>query len=638
MQLRESLDFKTLHGLYAHHPQALLRTLSFLRARISDYSDPAVWISRVDWDSVLARAEALLSSQAGNVDFQAFPLFGIPFAVKDNIDVAGMITTVGCPAIGYPAKETSPAVARLELAGAILIGKTNMDQFATGLVGTRSPYGAVRNVFKPEYISGGSSSGSAVAVAAGLVSFALGTDTAGSGRVPAGFNNIVGLKPTRGLVSTKGVFPACRSLDCVSVFALTCEDASTVFKIAQGPDKDDAFSRSGPASIHFANSHPIPNRLTQPDTFRFGIPDAKHLEFFGDRESHDLFFKACVMLESMGGVRVTVSFAPFAEAASLLYQGPWLAERQVAFGEFMDANPTEVLPVIRNIMAKAKTISAVDGFKAYYKLKELKAKADSAFNEMDFLLVPTAPNHYTLEEVLQDPIQLNARLGLYTNFVNLFDLSALAVPALMRANGLPFGITMIGKAFQDQTLSKIGYEFQKRNGLLLGATPFLIPNDSLHKEFLPLSVDPIETGNLNFKPKNSLDNKTISLAVAGLHLSGQPLNSQLTILNAKLIGAFKTAPYYRFYAIPKPGKTIPGLVRQNEGGASIEVEVWELTEAAFGAFMVNVNPPLCIGGLELESGIVVKGFLCEAYGIQGAREITQFGSWRAYLGSKGLIS
>jgi allophanate hydrolase len=633
-----SLEIRRLRTLFAGGPERLPRFLEELRRKVEDYPDPAVWISRVPWEQVEARAGELRELLKAGRDVggsRRFPLFGIPFAIKDNIDAEGLDTTAACPAFAYRPETSATAVARLEAAGAILIGKTNMDQFATGLVGTRSPYGTVRNPFHPGYISGGSSSGSAVAVAAGLVSFALGTDTAGSGRVPAGFNNVVGLKPTRGVISAKGVFPACRSLDCVSVFALTCEDAFIALEHCRGTDALDGFSREVPSDMA-ADSFAF--RPGAPGRFQFGVPDAKHLEFFGDGESEALFQEAQGRLEAMGGVRVEIPFAPFAEAARLLYHGPWLAERQAAFGGFLDGNPGEVLPVILEVMARAKSLTAVDGFRAYYRLKELRATADSLFRGMDFLLVPTAPTHYTREQVEAEPVEANTRLGRYTNFVNLMDLAALAVPSGRKENGLPFGVTFIAPAFTEGRLASLGAAFHAATGLALGVGSGPVPASALFEdsevsndsEVSEASIAPVLAPYAPSAPIASTG-AMMRLAVAGLHLSGQPLNPQLLDLGARLAGTRNTAPVYRLYALERPGRKFPGLVRQSQGGGTVELEVWEMSAQALGRFMDYVKEPLCIGTVELEDGEKVKGFLCEPAGVGDAADITASGGWRAYL-------
>jgi len=427
---------------------------------IAEWDDPAVWISRSSEDDLRARARELDAAAAADPGAVVrLPLFGIPFAVKDNIDVAGMSTTAGCPAFAYVPTETAPAVSRLLAAGAVLVGKTNLDQFATGLVGTRSPYGVPRNPFDARYIPGGSSSGSAVAVAAGLVSFALGTDTAGSGRVPAAFNNIVGLKPTRGLISTRGVVPACRSLDCVSVFALTASDAAAVFDLAVGFDADDPLTRpSKPTVIASFGSH-----------FRFAVPPSSDLEFFGNDRARSLFGAAIELLERVGGTRVEVPFAPFRDAGRLLYDGPWVAERLHATQALLCENPKAVLPVTRSILEGARQYGALDAYRAQYRLAMLRRAADDVLAAVDVLLLPTAGTVYETAAVAAEPLQLNRNLGLYTSFVNLLDLAAIALPAGFGDNALPFGVSLIAPAFRDLALLDLGIRFQQVAGLPRGA-------------------------------------------------------------------------------------------------------------------------------------------------------------------------
>jgi allophanate hydrolase len=411
--------------------------------RIAKWDDPALWIARTCDDALRQHAAELDAAAAADPDLiKRLPLFGIPFAVKDNIDVAGMPTTVACPAFAYTPSETAPVVRLLLSAGALLVGKTNLDQFAAGLVGTRSPYGVPRNPFDARYIPGGSSSGSAVAVAAGLVSFALGTDTAGSGRIPAAFNNIVGLKPTRGLLSTRGVVPACRSLDCVSVFALSSQDAGAVLDVAACFDLDDPLAREAPsAELRSFGSKP-----------RFGVPPSGDLDFFGDREAESLFAAAITKLKQVGGTRVRAAFAPFREAGRLLYNGPWLAERLHATEALLDDDPDAILPMTRSIIEKGRHYSALDAYRARYELAQLKREVDLIFRSIDVLLVPTTGTIYEKAAVAADPFRLNANLGLYTNFVNLLDLTAIAVPAGFRKNRLPFGISLIAPAFAERAL------------------------------------------------------------------------------------------------------------------------------------------------------------------------------------------
>ena len=526
-------------------------------------TDNPVWIHRVP--------EAGLQAPAGGG-----PLAGLRFAVKDNIDVAGMPTTAACPAYAYAPSRSATAVQKLLDAGAVCAGKTNLDQFATGLSGMRSPYGDCRNAFNPDYISGGSSSGSALAVALGMADFALGTDTAGSGRVPAAFNNLVGLKPTRGLVSTAGVVPACRSLDCVSVFAQSCARALSVLEAMQGYDAADPYSRIG-GSVCF-----------DIENLKIAVPD--DLEFYGDVHYERLFRQA---LEQLGGTRVPVDFTPFLAAQQLLYDGPWLAERTAQLEAFMLAHGDQMHPVVREVVAGGSHYSAVDAFQALYRLAALRRETQAVWDAADVLVVPGAPTIYTRAEMAADPVALNARLGLYTNFVNLLDLAAITVPAGFRPDGLPFGITLIGPAFSDRALAALGARF-------LGEAPIAVAATA------------------------------VRVAVVGAHLSGMPLNRQLTERGARLVRAARTSRAYRLYDLAD-GR--PGLVRHGHG-ACIEVEVWEMPAAGFGTFVAQIPPPLGIGTLTLEDGEQVKGFVCEAYALAGKQDISAAGGWRNYLNSK----
>ncbi|HEY4361240.1 MAG TPA: allophanate hydrolase [Bryobacteraceae bacterium] len=548
-----------------------------------------VWISLVPREQAIARARALTEGE----DARALPLYGIPFAVKDNIDVEGMPTTAGCPAFAYSPATSATVVTRLLDAGAILVGKTNLDQFATGLVGTRSPHGACSSVFGEEYISGGSSSGSAVAVASELVAFSLGTDTAGSGRVPAAFNNLIGVKPTKGLLSTTGVVPACRSLDCVSIFAHTCGDAKEVWSVASGFDASDPFSRT-----------PRPGEGASPwlgSAFCFGVPHADQLEFFDDSGAATLFEAAASRLQSLGGHRVEIDFSVFRAAADLLYSGPWVAERLAALRDFIPDHGTDMDPVVRQIVSGATRYTAVDGFLAEYRLRELRRATDAEWAKIDVLLLPTTGTIYTHKQIAVDPIKLNTNLGYYTNFVNLLDLAAVAVPAGFRANGLPFGVSLIGEAFSDQAL-------------------------------LALAAKLLDEPALSVKPPPGC----IDIAVAGAHLSGQPLNWQLKDHGARLQRTVRTAAGYRFYALSGTTPAKPGLFRDDRfQGSGIELEVWAMPEDQFGRFVAAVPPPLTIGTVTLENGESVKCFLCEPAALEGAREITQFGGWRGYLKSGG---
>jgi allophanate hydrolase len=461
MTLR-SLEIAALRKAFLSGATSAARLVDRVLARIAEWDDPAIWISRSSEGAVRARARALDADAAADPGaVELLPLFGIPFAVKDNIDVAGMPTTAGCPAFAYTPAATAPVVARLLAAGAVLLGKTNLDQFATGLVGTRSPYGVPRNPFDARFIPGGSSSGSAVAVAAGLVSFALGTDTAGSGRIPAAFNNIVGLKPTRGLLSTRGTVPACRSLDCVSVFALTVPDASAVFDVAACFDPDDPLARAPEpkAAAGFGAN------------FRFGVPPSSDLEFFGDEAAAALFRSAIGMLEGIGGTRVETPFAPFRDAGRLLYDGPWVAERLHATDTLLKENPAAIASVTRSILEGARRYSALDAYRGRYRLAMLRRAADGTFSKIDVLLLPTSGTVYETAEVAAEPLRLNGNLGLYTSFANLLDLAAIALPAGFGKAGLPFGISLIAPAFHDAALLDLGTRFQRITGLPPGAKP-----------------------------------------------------------------------------------------------------------------------------------------------------------------------
>jgi allophanate hydrolase len=462
---RLSLDLARLRRCFRAGELTAARLIEEVLRRIDVAGEDAVWITRVPSSALRERAASLDRRAAGEPDLLArLPLFGIPFAVKDNIDVAGLATTAACPAFAYMAEASAPIVARLEDLGAVLIGKTNLDQFATGLVGCRSPYGVPRNPFDPRFIPGGSSSGSAVAVAAGLVGFALGTDTAGSGRVPAAFNNIVGLKPSRGRLSTRGVVPACRSIDCVSVFALSCEDAADIAELAAFYDADEPFSRDFP-----------PETGDFPTAFRLAVPRTEDLEFFGDGEAATLFDRAAEALEALGGTRLAADLGPFRAAGDLLYNGPWLAERLIATGALLRSKPETLLAVTRRIIAGGEKFRAADVFAASYRLAALRREADALWEKADLLLLPTAPTIYTIDAVAAEPLALNARLGRYTNFANLLDLAAIAVPAGFRSDGLPFGVSLVAPAFSDRRLAALGAALQRRLALPLGATGHALP-------------------------------------------------------------------------------------------------------------------------------------------------------------------
>lgn len=495
---------------------------------------------------------------------------------------------------------SATVVQRLLEAGASVAGKTNLDQFACGLVGTRSPYGAVPNAFDPRYISGGSSSGSAVAVALGLVDFSLGTDTAGSGRVPAGFNNIVGLKPTRGLLSTAGILPACAHIDCPSIFARTVAEAVNVLMAAAGYDAQDPYSR--PIKL---------DARAFPSSFRFGIPDAAHLNFFGDEKSEQAFAAACERLQQLGGSKIEIDYTPMAQAAIALYEDAWVAERYAAIREFFDQYPERIHPVVHTIVGTGKRYSAADLFQATTRMRAYEQQVRALWSDIDVLVVPTAPTLYTRQEVEANPIELNRRLGTYTNAVNLLDLAALAVPSCIRDDGLPFGITFIGPAASDLRLADIGARYHAATGMTLGT-----------------SDEPVPAAPLLPRPAGS----TVQLAVVGAHLSGMPLNPQLTERGARLLQSTVTAPSYRLYALAGTNAGKPGLVRAaDDKGASIAVEIWEMPVEHYGSFVAAIPAPLGIGTLELADGSFVQGFLCESAGIRGAADITAYGGWKSYV-------
>jgi allophanate hydrolase len=573
-------------------------TIARTYARIRAHNDPAIFITlREEADAV---AEAQVLAATGN---PSLPLYGVPFAVKDNIDVAGMPTTAACPDFAYMARKDATAVARLRAAGAIPVGKTNLDQFATGLVGVRSPYGIPRNVFDPKLIPGGSSSGSGVAVAAGLVPFALGTDTAGSGRVPAGLGNIVGLKPSLGAVSNAGLVPACRTLDCISVFALTVDEAWSAFAEMAGPDIADPYSRNRPTGT----MSPMPQ-------LRIGVPIKGERVFFGDSVSAAEFEKAVERFAKLGAIVTEIDIEPFYETARLLYEGPWVAERYHVVQKMIASSPDSIHPVTREITLGGARPSAVDAFAAFYKLEDLRRVRDHVFRQIDVLLVPTAPTAYTVEQVLANPIQLNSRLGTYTNFVNLLDLAGLALPASMKDDNTPFGVTILAPGGSDALLASLGRMFHADTGLAMGATGAAQP---------PLAA-------LDPTPRAG----EIAIAVVGAHLSGMPLNGELKSFGARFLEAVKTAPDYKLFALNGGPPARPGLLRVGAGqGTSIAVELWALPAEGFGRFVATVPSPLSIGTLVLSDHRTVKGFLAESRGVEDARDISAFGGWREFVAS-----
>nr|MBF0682333.1 allophanate hydrolase [Pseudomonas sp.] len=562
--------------------------------------DPA-WISVATSEQLQQQVDALarLAQTCGR---KQLPLYGVPFAVKDNIDVAGFRTTAACEAFAYVADTDAFAVRQLRQAGAIVLGKTNLDQFATGLVGTRSPYGIVPNVFDPDLISGGSSSGSASVVARGLVPFALSTDTAGSGRIPAGLNQIVGLKPTPGAVSCTGLVPACRTLDCIGVLACTVADSALVLSVMEGFDEADSYSRPRPMS-----GAPMP--LVR---LRMAVPANRRLS-----NAYEAAF--CAYLDRLQPQTARLQEMPFDllfEVASLLYQGPWVAERVVGARKIYGQQPEQMLPVIRQVLDVARQFSAADTFAAQYRLQALRRKAETIWQRYDVLCVPTAPRHPHIDEVMADPIGVNSEMGVYTNFVNLLGWSAIAIPASTLPDGLPFGITLIAPAWREPDLVRWAMELEQQAGL-------------------PAGVTQLRAGGTTEQPHWHIPahGDMVKLAVVGAHLRGMPLNGELQACGARFLQETRSAANYRLFALHGTVPPKPGLARSDEG-APVVLEVWEVPLANFGRFVAGVPAPLGIGSVTLESGEVVKGFICEGHALQHATDITAFGGWRAYCNSR----
>ncbi len=596
-----NLSINALHAAYQAEELTPEQVVDIILERCRQFTGHNIWITLLGKEQIAPYLAGLKGQSPASL-----PLYGIPFAIKDNIDLADVPTTCACPAYGYLPKHHAFVVEQLLKAGAIPIGKTNMDQFATGLVGTRSPepWGPCRNAFDKDYISGGSSAGSAVAVALGLVSFSLGTDTAGSGRVPAMNNNLIGLKPSKGLLSTRGVIPACRSLDCVSIFALNSDDADRVFEQAAVFDQDDDYARANTFANngrHYggANGH-----------FRFAVPKASQLEFFGNQAAQTLFIKACDQLSRMGGEAVVIDFSPFLDAARLLYEGPWVTERYVAIEQLINQKPAALLPVINTIIDSGRDKLASDTFKSFYKLQHFKRQTDAILAEVDMLVTPTAGTIYTVDEVNADPIRLNSNLGYYTNYMNLLDYAAVAVPAGFMPSGLPFGITLVGTAWSDRRLLSFARQWQQALNLPMGKTEY---------HFVPESIVTSHTAST-----------TVDVIVCGAHLKGFPLNWQLTERGGQLRASTHTAACYRLYVLPGEGVQRPGLFRDDQQGAAIAVEVWRLPVEQFGSFVANIPAPLGIGKVELLDGRWLSGFICEPHVQAEAREITQYAGWAGY--------
>ncbi|MFL9870848.1 allophanate hydrolase [Paraburkholderia megapolitana] len=605
LNIRAALSIEALGDRYAQGTLTPTQCVEAVLQRIESIDRPEIWTQRIAAEALYARAAELEALyRAGGISvLELMPLFGVPFAVKDNIDVAGMPTTAACPAFAYTPHESAFAVQLLLEAGAILVGKTNLDQFATGLVGVRSPYGAVRQVEFPERVSGGSSSGSAVAVASGCVAFSLGTDTAGSGRVPAGFNELVGLKPTLGLVSKRGVLPACRSLDCVSIFANDVADAWHVLAQLARFDASDSFARE--VSVLAPTSAPP----------RIGVP--ARAEFFGDGEAAHAFQASLDALsEVLQAQPLPIDLTPLTQVSALLYDGPWVAERRAAIGAFFDVQRDAIDPVVAAVIAKADRYSAVDTFNAQYRLAELKRQADELFDDIDVLIVPTTPTHPTIAAVQANPIELNSQLGYYTNFVNLLDLCALAVPCVRRGDGLPAGVTLIAPAGADHRLAVLGARIQAR---------FF---ESESHEAACIESQPLPSSE-----------PSVVLAVVGAHLRGQPLNRQLHEAGARFIEATRTTPDYQLFALAGTTPPKPALARMPAATAhtnAIAIELWQVPLRHFGSFVAQIPAPLGIGTVQVADGRSVKGFICEPAALAdqaGALDITAHGGWLAYLDS-----
>jgi allophanate hydrolase len=585
MNTNISLNIQNLNSLYSSGELSPRKLCQTLIQKADAIDNPNIWIHRLSSEELepyLLRLET--------ADPASLPLYGIPFAIKDNIDLAGVPTTAACAAYAYTPEQSATVVDSLIRAGAIPIGKTNLDQFATGLVGVRSPYGVPRNPIAPDRVPGGSSSGSAVAISEGLVSFSLGTDTAGSGRVPAAFNKLWGVKPSKGRLSTSGVVPACRTLDCVSIFALNAADSQTVLKVAEGFDSSDAYSQ------------PTAD-LSLPACKRIGVPKPEQLMFFGDAGYEAAWSLALLDLESKGWEIETIDFEPFLQAARLLYEGPWVSERTAVLQDFLASNADDFFPATRTIISGGLTNTACDAFSAAYKLAALRRESESVWDGIAAIVTPTAGGFPTLAELEADPIGPNSQLGYYTNFMNLLDLCAVARPAGETESGLPFGTTWIAPRDADKALIEI-------------ANQHSAPEETEIRTQLPL---------------DSCSN-SISILLFGAHMSGLPLNSQVQNLGGSFVAEVQTAEKYKMVYLPEPAPHRPGIVRVSDGGVSITAEEWLFPKASLGAFLSSIQQPLGLGQIELTDGRKVHGFLCEAAAAEAAEDISNSGSWRRYLG------
>jgi len=595
-----NLNISHLLNSYKNKTLTPQQVIEEVLLRSKEFVEHKIWIHQLSLKEIQPYLDNLKNK---NID--DLPLYGIPFAIKDNIDLAGIPTTAACPAFKKTPDKSAFVVQQLIDAGAIPIGKTNMDQFATGLVGTRSPepWGACKNAFNKEYISGGSSAGSSVSVALGLVSFSLGTDTAGSGRVPASFNNLVGLKPSIGLLSMTGVLPACRSLDCVSIFALTTDDANTVLEQAAVYDSEDQYARK----------IPFDNNIRQyglPDgKFTFAVPKEEQLEFFNNDSAKATFTDSIKKMESLGGVKKEIDFSIFMQAAKLLYEGPWVAERYVAIEDMITQQPEALLPVINTIIGGGEKKLASEAFKAEYQMQVYRSKAKDILSRFDFLMTPTAGTIYTIDEVNADPIQLNSNLGYYTNFMNLLDCACVAVPAGFIESGLPWGVSLVSTAMQDRKLLSYANRLQQYNKFNLGN--------------LDINLPASDAASISFSD-------TIPIIVCGAHLEGLALNWQLTERGAQLYEKTTSAKSYRMFVI-EGALERPGMVRDTKEGHAIDIEIWKIPKTEFGSFVAGIPEPLGIGKVETTDGRWLPGFICEGYAIENTKEISHLGGWRQYL-------
>ncbi|MFK7853580.1 MAG: allophanate hydrolase [Granulosicoccus sp.] len=594
----------TLDGIRKQYAAGVtpMQLMQALRKRALEHSEHNIFIHLLSDDELAPWIDALMT-----MDKDCTALWGVPFVLKDNIDLADIPTTAACEAFTFTPSSTAFVAQQFIDQGALPLGKANLDQFATGLNGTRSPWGPCRNSFDKRLVSGGSSAGSAVAVGLGLASFSLGTDTAGSGRVPASFNNLVGVKPTRGLLSTSGVVPACKSLDCVSIFALHCDDANEILAIAEGYDPSDAYSRENSYSNKSANYGHFDGALT------LGVLPSDQLRFFGDKDYESAYLSSIETLKSQGIKCVEVDYAPFDEVARLLYEGPWVAERYIATLPLIEEQPEAIFPAVRDIVAPGGKPTAAELFRAQYRLNELMKPCNDQLAQLDALLTPTAGRLFTIEEMLEEPIKRNSELGYYMNFVNLLDLAAIAVPTAFTAKGLPFGVTLSAPAFSDRRLLSIANRFQKIFELSIGTSTQTVP---------PLTK----------KPAQRTD--WMELVVCGAHLEGMPLNNQLTDRGSYLLEKTTTSTDYQLFALHEEPIERPALVRSIDDGVAIEVEVWNFPSSELGSFLAGIASPLGLGNVSLADGRSATGFIAEACAIEMASDVTSFGGWRAYLKSK----